>query len=71
MVAIAYTDITAPAPRTLHAVPTKPARPTRGAAAPAAPTSDPLVDMTTRLLSGPLHQMYALLWRVGVLTVND
>jgi hypothetical protein len=67
MVAIAYTDITAPAPRAIG-TPTKPeAR--RGA--PAAPASDPVVDMATRLLSGPLNQMYALLWRVGVLTVNN
>ncbi|OBG05146.1 Rv1535 family protein [Mycolicibacter sinensis] len=67
MVAIAYTDITAPAPRAIS-TPTKPeAR--RGA--PAAPASDPVVDMATRLLSGPLNQMYALLWRVGVLTVNN
>ncbi|CAJ1497247.1 Rv1535 family protein [[Mycobacterium] holstebronense] len=64
MVAIAYTDITAPAPRAISAPKTLDRRP-------AAPTSDPLVDMTSRLLSGPLHQMYALLWRVGVLTVSD
>ncbi|CAJ1493498.1 Rv1535 family protein [[Mycobacterium] kokjensenii] len=64
MVAIAYTDIQAPAPR---AVSTEKKLDRR----PAAPAGDPLVDMTTRLLSGPLHQMYALLWRVGVLTVND
>lgn len=68
MVAIAYTDITAPAPRAINTAAQKLARPSRG---PAAPTSDPLVDMTSRLLSGPLHQMYALLWRVGVLTVSD
>lgn len=67
MVAIAYTDIPAPAPRAIS-TPKTAARPGRG---PAAPASDPLVDMTTRLLSGPLHQMYALLWRVGVLTVNS
>ncbi|WP_024440125.1 MULTISPECIES: Rv1535 family protein [unclassified Mycobacterium] len=64
MVAIAYTDITAPAPRATSA-------PKKLDRRPAAPTSDPVVDMTTRLLSGPLHQMYALLWRVGVLTVNN
>lgn len=64
MVAIAYTDITAPAPRAISTAKKLDHRP-------AAPASDPLVDMTTRLLSGPLHQMYALLWRVGVLTVNN
>jgi hypothetical protein len=64
MVAIAYTDITTPAPRAISTAKKLDRRP-------AAPTSDPVVDMTTRLLSGPLNQMYALLWRVGVLTVND
>ncbi|WP_067966483.1 Rv1535 family protein [Mycolicibacter icosiumassiliensis] len=64
MVAIAYTDITAPAPRAINTAAKLDRRP-------AAPASDPVVDMTTRLLSGPLHQMYALLWRVGVLTVNS
>ncbi|KAA1431668.1 Rv1535 family protein [Mycolicibacter arupensis] len=67
MVAIAYTNISAPAPRATSTVKTLDRRP----ATPAAPASDPVVDMTTRLLSGPLHQMYALLWRVGVLTVSD
>lgn len=63
MVAIAYTDIPAPAPRAIST-----AKLDRRAAAPA---SDPVVDMASRLLSGPLNQMYALLWRVGVLTVNN
>lgn len=63
MVAIAYTDISAPAPRVLST-------PKKIDRSPVAATSDPLVDMTTKMLSGPLHQMYALLWRVGVLTVN-
>lgn len=64
MVAIAYNDISAPAPRATSTAKKLDRRP-------AAPTSDPLVDMTTRLLSGPLHQMYAFLWRAGVLTVNN
>lgn len=63
MVAIAYTDITTPAPRAAQAVKKLDRRP-------AAPASDPVVDMATRLLSAPLHQMYAFLWRVGVLTVD-
>lgn len=63
MVAIAYTDIPAPAPRATSTAKKLDRRP-------AAPASDPVVDMTTRLLSGPLHQMYALLWRVGVLSVD-
>lgn len=64
MVAIAYTDIQAPAPRAIST-------PKKVDSRPAAPASDPLVDMTSRLLSGPLHQMYALLWRIGVLTVSN
>ncbi|OMC06988.1 hypothetical protein A5735_03245 [Mycolicibacter heraklionensis] len=69
MVAIAYTDITAPAPRDIRTAKKLDHRPAAVPAAP--PASDPVVDMATRLLSGPLHQMYAFLWRVGVLTVND
>ncbi len=67
MVAIAYNDIPAAAPRVTSAP--KKLDPRRGA--PAAPASDPVVDMASRLLSAPLHQMYAFLWRVGVLTVNN
>lgn len=32
--------------------------------------SDPLVDGATRLLSFPLRQLYAALWRAGVLDVS-
>jgi len=31
---------------------------------------DPLVDAATRLLSIPLRQVYAVLWRVGVIEVR-
>jgi hypothetical protein len=64
MVAIAYTDITditPPGPRPARA-------PKRRQAQPA---GDPLVDGATRLLSGPLHQLYAVLWRTGLLTVDN
>lgn len=64
MVAIAYTDITAPAARAPRAAEKLDRRP-------AAPASDPVVDMATRMLSVPLHQMYAFLWRVGVLVVDE
>jgi hypothetical protein len=64
MVAIAYTDITAPAPPTRPALKKVDRRQSVGT------MSDPVVDVTTRLLSVPLHQMYALLWRVGVLSVD-
>ncbi|HTX94915.1 MAG TPA: Rv1535 family protein [Mycobacterium sp.] len=30
---------------------------------------DPLVDAATRLLSIPLRQVYAVLWRVGLIEV--
>jgi hypothetical protein len=29
--------------------------------------ADPLVDMTARLLTGPVQELYALLWRAGLL----
>ncbi len=31
---------------------------------------DPLVDAATRLLSIPLHQVYAVLWRIGLIEVT-
>ena len=31
---------------------------------------DPLVDGAARLLCGPLRQLYAALWRVGVIEVG-
>lgn len=64
MVAIAYTDITTPAARAPRAA--KKLDPRQ-----VAPASDPVVDMATRVLSVPLHQMYALLWRVGLLVVDE
>lgn len=68
MVALAYTDITditditTPAPAVTAA--SKPAvrRPVH--------TSDPVVDMATRMLSVPLRQLYALAWRAGLLLVD-
>lgn len=62
MVALAYTDISTPAPRA--------ARPAKKADRPVSTFSDPVVDVTTRLLSVPLRQVYALLWRAGVLVVD-
>lgn len=68
MVALAYTDITPVAP----VAPARPAlqvvkKPNRR---PVSAASDPVVDMTARLFSAPLHQMYALLWRAGVLSID-
>lgn len=33
-------------------------------------SGDPLVDAATHLLSIPLHQLYAVLWRVGLIEVT-
>jgi hypothetical protein len=33
-------------------------------------SGNPLMDMTTQLLSIPLHQLYAALWRMGVIEVR-
>ncbi|APA77588.1 hypothetical protein LIX17_20320 [Mycobacterium avium subsp. hominissuis] len=43
------------------------ARPPRPAPA---DSGNPLMDMTTRLLAIPLHQLYAVLWRVGIIEVR-
>lgn len=66
MVALAYTDIQ-PAPPVQPAPPATKKLNRRQASA----ASDPVVDMTTRLLSAPLHQFYAFLWRAGVLAVDE
>ncbi len=33
-------------------------------------SGNPLTDMTTKLLSVPLNQLYAALWRMGVIEVR-
>lgn len=65
MVAIAYTDLNTPAAQPTHAPAAK-----RPARQPANSASDPVVEMATRLLSAPLHQAYAWLWRAGLLSVD-
>jgi len=71
MTAVLYDDVvtTAPAPRlTLAPAQTqaskRPPRPQIGAG------GDPLVDAATRLLSIPLRQVYAVLWRIGLIEVT-
>ncbi|HET9877338.1 MAG TPA: Rv1535 family protein [Mycobacterium sp.] len=61
MVAIAYTDITAPV-RRANSTPKRLEH---------RPAGDPLIDATTRLLSVPVRQVYALLWRAGLLVVDS
>ncbi|MBO0863616.1 MAG: hypothetical protein J2P16_00895 [Mycobacterium sp.] len=75
MTAVLYDEVvtTVPAPK-LKAVPApKP----RAAAAPKPatkrpdwPSGDPMVDGVAWLLRAPLRQLYAALWRVGVLEVG-
>lgn len=65
MTAVRYDDVV---PASTAPAPTQPASPRRRR--PAAGPTDPLMAMTTRLLSVPLHQLYAALWRVGVLEVR-
>ncbi|OBK36089.1 hypothetical protein A5659_19500 [Mycobacterium sp. 1165196.3] len=64
MTAVRYDDVV---PAATASAATQPASPRRQ---PAASPTDPLMAMTTRLLSIPLHQLYAALWRVGVLEVR-
>lgn len=63
MTAVRYDDVVpaplAPAPHTPQARPQA-----------SAGSGNPLMDMTTQLLSIPLHQLYAALWRMGVIEVR-
>ncbi len=57
MSAVPYDDVeTTQPPKRLH-------RPPMGAG------GDPLADAAARLLSIPLRQMYAVLWRLGLIEV--
>jgi hypothetical protein len=57
MTAVRHDDAVAspPAPRVKAALP---------------PQGDPVVDAAARLLSIPLRELYAMLWRVGLLEVT-
>ncbi|OBJ18303.1 Rv1535 family protein [Mycobacterium colombiense] len=63
MTAVRYDDVV-PVP-VVPAPPPPKARPQ----APAG-SGNPLMDMTTQLLSIPLHQLYAALWRMGLIEVR-
>jgi hypothetical protein len=64
MTAVRYDDVvpapTAPAPRQTP-------EPRLRASA---NSGNPLMDMTTQLLSVPLRQLYAVLWRMGLIEVR-
>ncbi|BBY38947.1 hypothetical protein MMAN_30810 [Mycobacterium mantenii] len=64
MTAVRYIDVV-PAP--LAPAPRQTGKPRPRAAT---GSGNPLMDMTTQLLSGALHQLYAALWRVGVIEVR-
>lgn len=64
MVALAYSDITTLTPNAPRAVPAAKRQDHHR------PAGDPLVDGATRLLSIPLQQLYAFLWRTGLLVVD-
>ena len=63
MTAVRY-DYVVPAPMA-----TAPQTPKLRAQA-SAGSGNPLMDMTTRLLSIPLNQLYGALWRMGVIEVR-
>ncbi|OBF10453.1 hypothetical protein A5730_07090 [Mycobacterium sp. ACS4054] len=70
MTAVLFDDVvtTSPAPALTLAPAPKPA-PRRRRPEPIG-GGDPMVDAAARLLSIPLRQVYAVLWRVGVIEVR-
>lgn len=62
MTAALFDDLT-PAPG-LRVQPAPPRRPDVSSGG-----GDPLMDAATRLLTIPMRQMYAMLWRLGVIEV--
>ncbi|OBI42635.1 Rv1535 family protein [Mycobacterium colombiense] len=64
MTAVRYDDVV-PAPMAPAPLRTPKGRPEASAG-----SGNPLMDMTTQLLSIPLHQLYAALWRMGVIEVR-
>ena len=76
MTAVLYDEVIAatPAPR-LRVVPdpapmAPPAPKTSTRPDPGLMGGDPLIDGAARLLCGPLRQLYAALWRAGVIEVG-
>jgi hypothetical protein len=67
MTAVLYDDVVTSPPATRAAVKPAPKRPRQS---PIGAGGDPMVDAATRLLSIPLRQLYAVLWRVGLIEVT-
>jgi hypothetical protein len=71
MTAVLYDDVTVtPTVPRLTLAPAPKQAPKRLHQPPIGAGSDPLVDVAARLLSIPLRQVYAVLWRVGVIDVR-
>jgi hypothetical protein len=70
MTAVPYDDVVTapPAPRPTLPAPKQASK--RLHQPPIGAGGDPLVDAAARLLSIPLRQVYALLWRVGLIEVT-
>lgn len=71
MTAVLYDEVvTATLTPGLTLAPAPGQAPRRAHRSPIASTGDPLVDMSTRLLSIPLRHLYAALWRAGLIEVS-
>ena len=73
MTAVLYDDVVTGPPAPVLKLQPAPQRPKRAATRRPQPPiggGDPMVDAAARLLSIPLRQVYALLWRVGVIEVT-
>ena len=67
MTAVLHDEVVTSPPATRAAERPAPKRPRQ---APIGAGGDPLMDAATRLLSIPLRQLYAVLWRVGLIEVT-
>jgi hypothetical protein len=67
MTAVLHDEVVTSPPAIRAAEKPAPRRPRR---TPIGAGGDPMVDAATRLLSIPLRQLYAVLWRVGLIEVT-
>ncbi|HWT49220.1 MAG TPA: Rv1535 family protein [Mycobacterium sp.] len=71
MTAVLYDDaVTTPPAPTLTPAPAQKQARKRLPHPPIGAGGDPMLDAATRLLSIPLRQVYAVLWRVGLIEVT-